>query len=62
MFIKYLNPWLGYKNLYFRGEYWIAPSKYKNLTNHSIYSVPKFHTISIFRSTLDNKNQMEIEK
>ncbi len=38
-----LKPGLGYQNLYFRGEYWIAPSKYKNLTNHSIYSVPKFH-------------------
>ncbi len=33
---------LDYKNLYFRGEYWIAPSKYKHLTNHSIYSVPEF--------------------
>jgi (S)-2-hydroxyglutarate dehydrogenase len=32
----------GYKNLYFRGEYWKAPSKYKYLTNHSIYSVPEF--------------------
>jgi L-2-hydroxyglutarate oxidase len=33
---------LGFKSLHFRGEYWIAPSKYKYLTNHSIYSIPKF--------------------
>ncbi len=33
---------LDYTNLYFRGEYWIAPLKYKYLTNHSIYSVPEF--------------------
>ena len=33
---------LGYKNLHFRGEYWIAPSKYRDLTNRSIYSVPEF--------------------
>ena len=33
---------LGFKNLHFRGEYWIAPAKYKYLTNHSIYSVPEF--------------------
>ena len=28
-------------NLHFKGEYWIAPSEYNNLTKHSIYSVPK---------------------
>lgn len=33
---------IGYKNLHFRGEYWVAPSKYRYLTNHSIYSVPEF--------------------
>ncbi len=27
--------------LYFRGEYWRAPSRYENLTHNSIYSVPK---------------------
>lgn len=31
-----------YKDLFFRGEYWIAPIKYRSLTNHSIYSVPEF--------------------
>jgi len=31
-----------YKNLHFRGDYWIAPHKYNSLTNHSIYSIPKF--------------------
>ena len=31
-----------YSDLYFRGEYWIAPPKYNKLTNHSIYSVPEF--------------------
>lgn len=34
---------IGYNNLYFRGEYWIAPSKYRYLTKHSVYSVPEFH-------------------
>jgi (S)-2-hydroxyglutarate dehydrogenase len=31
-----------YKNLHFRGEYWIAPQKYRHLTSHSIYSIPEF--------------------
>jgi L-2-hydroxyglutarate oxidase len=31
-----------YKNLHFRGEYWIAPQKYRHLTTHSIYSIPEF--------------------
>ncbi len=31
-----------YRDLYFRGEYWIAPPKYKDLTKHSIYSTPQF--------------------
>ncbi|HXT84581.1 MAG TPA: FAD-dependent oxidoreductase [Verrucomicrobiae bacterium] len=39
---KMMNPSLKYKNIYFRGEYWKAPTKYKHLTNHSIYSVPEF--------------------
>lgn len=32
----------NYQDLFFRGEYWIAPSKYSNLTQHSIYSIPEF--------------------
>ncbi|VFJ14260.1 L-2-hydroxyglutarate oxidase LhgO [Candidatus Nitrosocosmicus franklandus] len=31
-----------YQDLLFRGEYWIAPSRYNDLTRHSIYSVPQF--------------------
>ncbi|GKS61746.1 hydroxyglutarate oxidase [Candidatus Nitrosocosmicus sp.] len=31
-----------YQDLFFRGEYWIAPPKYDSLTSHSIYSVPQF--------------------
>ena len=31
-----------YQDLFFRGEYWVAPSKYNDLTRHSIYSVPQF--------------------
>ena len=31
-----------YRNLHFRGEYWIAPQKYRHLTSHSIYSIPEF--------------------
>ena len=31
----------GYTDLYFRGEYWIAPQKYNSLTKRSIYSVPR---------------------
>lgn len=31
-----------YRDLFFRGEYWIAPTKYNTLTKHSIYSVPIF--------------------
>ncbi|MEO9321554.1 MAG: FAD-dependent oxidoreductase [Nitrososphaera sp.] len=30
-----------YTDLHFRGEYWQAPDKYKDLTRLSIYSVPK---------------------
>jgi (S)-2-hydroxyglutarate dehydrogenase len=30
-----------YENLYFRGEYWLAPQLYFDLTHRSIYSVPK---------------------
>ncbi|WP_255437888.1 NAD(P)/FAD-dependent oxidoreductase [Candidatus Nitrosocosmicus agrestis] len=33
----------GYQDLFFLGEYWIAPSKYNNLTRRSIYSIPQFH-------------------
>jgi L-2-hydroxyglutarate oxidase len=33
----------NYQDLFFMGEYWIAPSKYHNLTKHSIYSIPQFH-------------------
>lgn len=32
-----------YQDLFFRGEYWIAPPKYDSLTRHSIYSIPQFH-------------------
>lgn len=31
-----------YTDFHFRGEYWQAPPEYHNLTNRSIYSVPKF--------------------
>ncbi len=31
----------NYSDLHFRGEYWQAPQQYKDLTNLSIYSVPK---------------------
>ena len=31
-----------YSDLFFRGEYWLAPPKYSTLTKHSIYSVPEF--------------------
>ncbi len=31
-----------YNDLHFRGEYWIAPVKYRALTYRSIYSVPEF--------------------
>ena len=30
-----------YTDLYFRGEYWIAPQKYNSLTKRSIYSIPR---------------------
>ena len=30
----------GYSNLYFRGEYWLAPASYHTLTSRSVYSVP----------------------
>ena len=31
-----------FTDLHFRGEYWIAPEKYNNLTKRSIYSVPRY--------------------
>jgi (S)-2-hydroxyglutarate dehydrogenase len=31
-----------YTDFHFRGEYWQAPPEYHNLTNRSVYSVPKF--------------------
>jgi L-2-hydroxyglutarate oxidase len=31
-----------YNNLYFRGEYWLAPPEYQRVTKLSIYSVPMF--------------------
>jgi L-2-hydroxyglutarate oxidase len=31
-----------YSDLYFRGDYWIAPPKYMDVTKHSIYSTPQF--------------------
>lgn len=31
-----------YTDFHFRGEYWQAPPEYQDLTNRSIYSVPKF--------------------
>lgn len=31
-----------YTDLHFRGEYWIAPQKYRSLTKRSIYSVPRY--------------------
>jgi (S)-2-hydroxyglutarate dehydrogenase len=31
-----------YADLHFRGEYWIAPQNYNNLTKRSIYSVPRY--------------------
>jgi len=31
-----------YTDLHFRGEYWMAPQKYTNLTKRSIYSVPRY--------------------
>ena len=31
-----------YSDLHFRGEYWLAPEEYRNLTKLSIYSVPKY--------------------
>jgi L-2-hydroxyglutarate oxidase len=30
-----------YTDLYFRGEYWIAPQNYNSLTKRSIYSIPR---------------------
>lgn len=32
----------GYRALHFRGEYWEAPSEFRDLTRMSIYSVPKY--------------------
>ena len=31
-----------YTDLHFRGEYWLAPDEYRDLTKLSIYSVPKY--------------------
>jgi L-2-hydroxyglutarate oxidase len=31
----------SYTDIHFRGEYWLAPTEYHNLTKLSIYSVPK---------------------
>jgi L-2-hydroxyglutarate oxidase len=31
-----------YTDLHFRGEYWLAPEEYRDLTKSSIYSVPKY--------------------
>lgn len=31
----------GYTDLHFRGEYWLAPPQYHDLTKLSVYSVPK---------------------
>jgi (S)-2-hydroxyglutarate dehydrogenase len=31
-----------YTDLHFRGEYWQAPPQYHDLTNRSVYSVPKY--------------------
>ncbi len=31
-----------YTDLHFRGEYWEAPQEYHDLTNRSVYSVPKY--------------------
>ena len=31
-----------FTDLHFRGEYWIAPQKYNDLTKRSIYSVPRY--------------------
>jgi L-2-hydroxyglutarate oxidase len=31
-----------YNDLHFRGEYWMAPQKYSNLTKRSIYSAPRY--------------------
>lgn len=31
-----------YTDVHFRGEYWIVPKKYSNLTKASVYSVPDF--------------------
>lgn len=42
MNIMNLNYRGHYKNLHFRGEYWVAPQKYRHLTTHSIYSIPEF--------------------
>lgn len=33
---------LEYTDMHFRGEYWQAPSQYKDLTKMSVYSVPKY--------------------
>ena len=32
----------NYTDVHFRGEYWVAPKQYHNLTKTSIYSVPEF--------------------
>ncbi len=32
----------GYTDIHFRGEYWLAPKQYYDLTKISVYSVPKY--------------------
>jgi L-2-hydroxyglutarate oxidase len=32
----------GYSDLHFRGEYWVAPPCFRDLTRMSIYSVPRY--------------------
>lgn len=32
----------GYAALHFRGEYWVAPSSFRDLTRMSVYSVPRY--------------------
>ena len=32
----------GYSALHFRGEYWVAPPAFRDLTKMSIYSVPRY--------------------
>ena len=41
-----------YTDLHFRGEYWQVPPEYRDLTNLSIYTVPKYPEYPFFRSSL----------